>query len=194
MTTGKAEPSHRIYYTRAIDQFSESAPIGPSTNFHLLHVSSEATGLVPHPQGRPTWRFPLWTKDCCSGLERTLSAAWRGRAQSKQQCSAANERGRAIVLAAAWRVHRNGSEPSTVASRGWRDTMGKARGCARLSFPFVSDCGPITARTNSCSSLGLWCSSHSHLPYNWTSYLNDIMLMLLLAVERLVKSATLKLI
>lgn len=36
--------------------------------------------------------------------------------------------------------------------------------------------------------------SQSHLPYNWNSYFNSIILMLLLAMECLVKSATLKLI
>lgn len=64
---------------------------------------------------------------------------------------------------------------------------------------FVSFLSLITmlltkVNTNSYCSLRLSCFSQSHLPYNWNSYFNSIILMLLLAMECLVKTATLKLI
>lgn len=84
--------------------------------------------------------------------------------------------------------------PKAAIHRGWCDTRGKGCRLYFVSFLSMITMFLIKVNTNSYCSLKLSCFSQSHLPYNWNSYFNSIILMLLLAMECLVKSATLKLI
>lgn len=101
---------------------------------------------------------------------------------------------RIIIRVPVWEMNKNEFEPKAVINGGRHDTVRKGYRLYFLSFLSVITMFLIKVNTNSYFSLRLSCFSQSHLPYNWNSYFNSIILMLLLAMECLVKRATLKLI
>lgn len=90
------------------------------------------------------------------------------------------------------RRKRNEFEPRAAIHRGCRGNRKRLR--AVFCGLSIHNCVPLEVNANSCCSLRLSCFSQSHLPYNWNSYFNSIILMLLLAAEYLVMSAALELI
>lgn len=129
------------YYTLTIsrNQFSQYALIGLSTNSHLFHICSEATGLVFPPARQANWWVPFWMKDWWAELERTFSC-WRGGDQSNQRCSAANERGQGHYPGQPGECTEMGLNPVLLPAEAEETQQGKPE--AALRFPFVSNCAP----------------------------------------------------